>query len=97
MRSHAETIAVKVSVHGAVSQTPVIPSIAGRISVNAKSRTIPLSEEAIREELDSGHPLICSMRPGDFTDSGHFIVIYAEEKNGFLIRDPNSPERSARM
>ena len=53
MRSHAETIAVKVSVHGAVSQTPVIPSIAGRISVNAKSRTIPLSEEISADDFAS--------------------------------------------
>lgn len=70
---------------------------AGAEELGLSCDTIPLSEEAIREELDSGHPLICSMRPGDFTDSGHFIVIYGEEKNGFLIRDPNSPERSARM
>ncbi len=53
-----------------------------------------LSRSAIFGELDAGRVLICSMRPGDFTQTGHFIVIYGREGNDLLIHDPNSKIRS---
>ena len=36
------------------------------------------------------------MLPGDFTTSGHFIVIYGHNFLGFKVYDPNSIERSER-
>lgn len=53
-----------------------------------------LSESTLFAELDAGHPLICSMQPGDFTSTGHFIVIYGREGEELLVHDPNSPMRS---
>ena len=53
-----------------------------------------LSRDTIFAELDAGHPLICSMQPGDFTSTGHFIVIYGREGENLLVHDPNSPMRS---
>ncbi|MCI9486042.1 MAG: hypothetical protein HFI64_03525 [Lachnospiraceae bacterium] len=53
-----------------------------------------LSKETVFAELDAGHPLICSMQPGDFTTTGHFIVIYGREGDRLLLHDPNSPVRS---
>lgn len=59
------------------------------------SSEIGLDETAIKKELDKGHPIIVSLRPGDFTVSGHFIVIYGYTQEGFLIHDPNSRIRSS--
>ena len=61
-----------------------------------KARELGLDETVIRQCLDNGNPVICAMRPGDFTTSGHFIVIYGYDEKGFLINDPNSRERSSR-
>ena len=34
------------------------------------------------------------MSAGDFTASGHFIVIYGYDEEGYLINDPNCVARS---
>jgi len=60
------------------------------------ARELGLDEALIRQYLDNGNPVICAMRPGDFTATGHFIVIYGYDEKGFLINDPNSRERSGR-
>lgn len=52
------------------------------------------SEANVRNELDKGRVLICSVRPGDFTSGGHFIVIYGYDENGFKINDPKCVYRS---
>ena len=48
----------------------------------------------LQNRLDLGRPIICAMRPGDFTATGHFIVIYGYDENGFRVNDPNSMDRS---
>ena len=58
------------------------------------SRYININEARIKSELDQGRYLICSVRPGNFTSSGHFIVIYGYDENGFKINDPKSVYRS---
>ncbi len=55
---------------------------------------LSLDENTMKAELDEGHPIIASMRPGDFTTEGHFIVIYGYDEEGFLVHDPNSRLRS---
>lgn len=54
------------------------------------------TEEQIRDELQAGHPIICSVGPGDFTQNGHFIVLtqYAEGK--VKINDPFSTKNSSK-
>lgn len=52
---------------------------------------VRFEEEAILSELYQEHPIICIMGAGDFTDSGHFIVLYGVTEDGkILVRDPNS-------
>ena len=52
---------------------------------------VRFEEEAILSELYQEHPIICIMGAGDFTDSGHFIVLYGvTEDRKILVRDPNS-------
>ena len=53
MISATDTIAVSASVHGVASQTPVIPRMAGRISVKARSNMIPLSDEITADDFAS--------------------------------------------
>lgn len=49
------------------------------------------SDESLKSELSAGHPIICSMGPGDFTNQGHFIVLSGLTEDGHvLINDPNS-------
>ncbi|MCD8189169.1 MAG: C39 family peptidase [Clostridiales bacterium] len=54
-----------------------------------------VSESGMAEQLEAGHPMICAVGAGDFTASGHFIVIYGYSDGAFLVNDPNSPTRSA--
>lgn len=58
---------------------------------------LPLSEEKIKDTLDHGGVVICSMRPGDFTTTGHFILLRGYDENGFFVNDPNSRKNSERQ
>lgn len=58
------------------------------------SQEVPLDESSMKNHLDANHPIICSMRPGDFTTTGHFIVLTAYENGNFRVLDPNSVEKS---
>lgn len=58
---------------------------------------IPLDENRIIRNLETGNPIICAMGPGLFTSTGHFIVI-TEYKDGYVkVNDPNSPNRSEQL
>ncbi len=54
------------------------------------------SDWTLKHELDQGNIIICSMKPGDFTAGGHFVVIYGYDEEGYLINDPNCVARSRR-
>ena len=56
-----------------------------------------LSEGEVFSALENGHPIICSMRPGDFTTTGHFIVLTGLEDGKIRVNDPNSRVRSERL
>lgn len=58
------------------------------------SENLPYDEATMKKHLDAGEVLICSMRPGDFTQGGHFIVLKGYNEKGFLLNDPNSKVRS---
>ena len=60
------------------------------------ARELGLDENVMKQQLDHGGMIICAMRPGDFTTTGHFIVIYGYDRDGFLVNDPNSGERSSK-
>lgn len=66
----------------------------GAQSFGITAYEVSLGEQQMKRELQKGHPLICSMRPGDFTTTGHFIVIYKYEDGMFYVNDPNSRKRS---
>ena len=58
---------------------------------------ISLSKETVFDALNSGMPIVCSMRPGDFTTKGHIIVLTRTEDGKIRLNDPNSIERSEKL
>ena len=56
-----------------------------------------LDENMIFSVLENGNPIICSMRPGDFTTTGHFIVLVGTEDGKIRVNDPNSVKRSEKL
>ena len=55
---------------------------------------IPLDENRIIKNLELGNPIICIMGAGDFTTTGHFIVMVGYEDGKIKINDPNSKTNS---
>lgn len=55
---------------------------------------LSLDRNVIMKHLDAGEPIICSMRPGNFTTAGHFIVLVKEVDGEIMVNDPNSKSRS---
>ena len=58
---------------------------------------LSLDETAMKDALDSGGLIVCSMRPGDFTTIGHFILIRGYDENGFYVNDPNRRSNSGKQ
>lgn len=58
---------------------------------------LPLDKNRVIRNLEVGNPIICVMGPGDFTTTGHFIVMTGYEDGKIRVNDPNSRERSAQL
>lgn len=58
---------------------------------------IGLDQSQIESYLKNGNPIICSMRPGDFTTTGHFIVLTGIKEGKIIVNDPNSRIRSEKL
>ncbi len=54
-------------------------------------------KRVIYKTLKSGQPVICSLYPGDFTTTGHFVVLCGIEHDSIRLHDPNSYQRSSRL
>ena len=68
----------------------------GAAALGLTARELPLDETVIKNALDAGEPVICSMGAGDFTTEGHFILIHDYNEQGFVLNDPNCIARSRR-
>ena len=68
----------------------------GAEALGLSSEPGSISSDYILENLSNSTPMICSMKPGDFTYSGHFIVLAGIDEEGkIIVNDPNSPEKSS--
>ena len=80
-------------VQGNGSSWSIMSDIGAELGLNVSE--ISLNENSIREELESKHPIICIVGPGDFTTGGHFIVLTGTDDNGkIIVNDPNSKKNS---
>ena len=66
----------------------------GAAAYGVRSEQINISQTEIKQHLDQGDIVICSVRQGDFTTGGHFILLYDYDDEGFSINDPFSLYRS---
>ena len=58
---------------------------------------IPLVKKRIMDNLEVGNPIICAMGKGDFTTSGHYIVLVGTEDGKIRLNDPNSYANSQKL
>lgn len=58
---------------------------------------LPLVKKKMVTALEEGCPIILAMGPGDFTTTGHYIVLTGVTDDGFTVNDPNSRENSGRL
>ncbi|MBQ9148259.1 MAG: C39 family peptidase [Oscillospiraceae bacterium] len=69
----------------------------GGVKLGLEVKELPLVKKKITDNLKAGNPVICSMRAGDFTTSGHYIVLVGVEDGLFRVNDPNSRENSEKL
>ncbi|MCM1468196.1 MAG: C39 family peptidase [Alistipes sp.] len=62
-----------------------------------RGEVLPLDKNVIFNALENGNPVICSVRPGDFTAVGHFIVLVGVKEDKLVVNDPNSTIRSSML
>lgn len=58
------------------------------------AQELPLSEGRMKAALDADEPILCVVGPGDFTPTGHYLVLTGYTSAGFTVNDPNSRIRS---
>lgn len=66
----------------------------GGVTLGLDVTELPLDKNRIIRNLQVGNPIICVMGPGNFTSTGHFIVMTGYVDGKISVNDPNSPTRS---
>ena len=51
----------------------------------------------VKENLKAGNLVVFCMGPGDFTTTGHFILLTGVEDGKVIVHDPNSPTRTEQL
>lgn len=79
--------------HG--SSWTLISEGSGRLGLTATE--LPLVKKKMVTALEAGKPIILALGPGDFTTTGHYIVLTGWEEEAFRVNDPNSVENSEKL
>lgn len=58
---------------------------------------LPLVKKRMVDNLEVDNPIILAMGAGDFTSSGHYIVLTGLQDGLFRVNDPNSHANSERL
>ena len=69
----------------------------GGVKLGLQVKEIPLVKKKIMDHLGMGNPIICAMGKGDFTTSGHYIVLVGTEDGLIRVNDPNSYANSEKL
>lgn len=77
------------------SSWTLISEGSGRLGL--KATELPLVKQKMTDALEAGNPVILAMGEGDFTTTGHYIVLTGMENGFFRVNDPNSRIRSQKL
>lgn len=69
----------------------------GASGVGLSGEQVSLSETVMKSVLDKGGLIVCSMAPGDFTTTGHYILLRGYDQDGFFVNDPNRNSNSQKQ
>ena len=77
------------------SSWTLISEGAEKLGLSAKE--LPLVKKKLTDALDAGNPVILALGKGNFTSTGHYIVLTGWDGEAFTVNDPNSVIRSQRL
>ena len=69
----------------------------GGVELGLEVTELPLVEKKINDALEAGKPVILALGEGDFTSTGHYIVLTGVEEEGYRVNDPNSRVNSREL
>ena len=69
----------------------------GTAKLGLTATELPLVKKKMVDAVENGSPVILAMGKGDFTTTGHYIVLTAWNGEAFTVNDPNSLERSEQL
>ena len=69
----------------------------GAEKLGLTAKELPLDKNIVARELNAGRPIICIMGAGDFTSSGHYIVLTGYSDGKVSVNDPNSYVNSEKL
>lgn len=69
----------------------------GAEKLGLTARELPLVKKKMVDALEAGTPIILAMGKGDFTTTGHYIVLTGWTGEAFRVNDPNSRENSQKL
>ena len=69
----------------------------GAAQLGLTATELPLVKKKMVQALEAGAPIILAMGEGDFTTTGHYIVLTGMEEDAFRVNDPNSVINSERL
>lgn len=62
----------------------------GAEKLGLQATELPLVKKKITDALEAGNPIILALGKGDFTTTGHYIVLTSWNGEAFTVNDPNS-------
>ena len=69
----------------------------GSARLGLTATELPLVKKKITSALEAGNPVILAMGAGDFTTTGHYIVLTGLQDGQFTVNDPNSIANSRKL
>lgn len=69
----------------------------GAEKMGLSARELPLVKKKMVDALEAGTPVILALGAGDFTTTGHYIVLTGVEDGLFRVNDPNSVANSEKL
>lgn len=77
------------------SSWTLISEGSGKLGLTATE--LPLVKKKMVTALEEGKPIILALGEGDFTTTGHYILLVGMEEGAFRVNDPNSVKNSEKL